>query len=392
MTTFFDQYSRTITFPTPPASTSYIAPKYLVGNVLNGDSPDAYDADGFVYFPDPGDGSGIEQALARAATAPGEVHIRPGTYDLGSGSVVTPLVVTSGCQVTGEGETTLIIARASGDQGVFFVPPRPPPPSPPYLQTTFSNMKIDVPSASGTGTGSDAVVAIFAPSVVTNCIFTVESDLASSLRYVVLGAGDIFGSKYSHTFSNNDVYFSFTLSGGIPPGLGYAAVYFSEVDSTCVTQNKIYANCIPLGSFTRSQSATHAISDNWIETFKKSGDQGPDFAVACDTRSTVTGNYIYHVDGEGPAIEVFGLSAVTGNRIFSPFTASGAPATGPGVSIFGSFNVCSGNIITSGITPPATTSAVILQPLSSENVVVGNVLITGATNNGAASNVIANNS
>ena len=90
---------------TGAATIDRFAPKYLVGNTANGDSPTAYSLDGFQYIPDPGDGTGIQTALGAAAAVPGDVWIRPGTYDLSlnPGAVVCPMVVPPGVLVQGAG-------------------------------------------------------------------------------------------------------------------------------------------------------------------------------------------------------------------------------------------------------------------------------------------------
>jgi hypothetical protein len=95
-----------------------IAPKYLIGNVLAGDSAVAYSTDGFIYLPDPGDGSGIAAALAQP-DGPGDVWIRPGTYDFSLGAVIMPLTIPAGTRVQGAGNTTRLRAKTAGDQGVF---------------------------------------------------------------------------------------------------------------------------------------------------------------------------------------------------------------------------------------------------------------------------------
>jgi hypothetical protein len=94
------------------------APRFLVGNVLAGD-PATPQTGPFRYIPDPGDGSGIALALAEASVlaTQGDVWIRPGTYTRPVGS--TPLTIPPGVLVRGSGATTLIVAAASGDQGVF---------------------------------------------------------------------------------------------------------------------------------------------------------------------------------------------------------------------------------------------------------------------------------
>lgn len=105
----------------PPGTQQvYFAPRIIVGNVLAGDSAVAYDTDGFTYIPDPGDGTGIEAALAALAlVGPGWIHIRRGEYDLASGAVAN-LQVSDGVFISGDGETaTLILGRTDGDQTVF---------------------------------------------------------------------------------------------------------------------------------------------------------------------------------------------------------------------------------------------------------------------------------
>jgi hypothetical protein len=90
---------------TGAATIDRFAPKYLVGNIANGDSPTAYSLNGFQYIPDPGDGTGIQTALGAAAAVHGDVWIRPGTYDLSlnPGAVVCPMVVPPGVLVQGAG-------------------------------------------------------------------------------------------------------------------------------------------------------------------------------------------------------------------------------------------------------------------------------------------------
>lgn len=96
------------------------APKILVGNVPAGDSAVAYSTDGFVYIPDVGDGAGLASALAAIAPNGGDIHIRPGNYDLGLlTSPVSPLVIPAKTFVEGAGPSTRIIGKPANDQGVF---------------------------------------------------------------------------------------------------------------------------------------------------------------------------------------------------------------------------------------------------------------------------------
>jgi len=97
------------------------APKYVVGNIANGDSATAYSTGGFYYFPDPGDGTGIAAALAAATStdpgfvALGDVWIRPGTY-----AVSATLAVPAACTVRGSGPATAISSVANAVPGALF--------------------------------------------------------------------------------------------------------------------------------------------------------------------------------------------------------------------------------------------------------------------------------
>lgn len=96
------------------------APKYVVGNAPAGDTAAAYATGGFIYIEDPGDGTGIEAALALAAVTPGDIALRPGVYDFSTGAAVMPLVVPAGVRVVGSGSGTCELrSKLSGDQGIF---------------------------------------------------------------------------------------------------------------------------------------------------------------------------------------------------------------------------------------------------------------------------------
>lgn len=82
--------------------------KYIVGNALAGDTLIN------CHFLDPGDGSGIAAALAAAVLTQGDVWIRPGTYDLGSGgSPVGRLTIPPGVMVRGAGKDHVTIVTAT---------------------------------------------------------------------------------------------------------------------------------------------------------------------------------------------------------------------------------------------------------------------------------------
>lgn len=135
------------------------APKYLVGNVPAGDSNVASSVNGFNYIPDPGDGSGIALALTQP-DGPGDVWIRPGTYNFGlAGSPTMPLNIKQDTRVQGAGFTTILVAdvRDAKDPGVF------------EMQQSSQLRDIQITSESASGTlGSDSLVTVRAP----NCVLS----------------------------------------------------------------------------------------------------------------------------------------------------------------------------------------------------------------------------
>lgn len=108
------------------AGADRFAPRFIVGNVLNGDSATGFSSGGFTYIPDTGNGNGIFDALKAAAVGGfgnSDVWIRPGVYDFNAagGTNTGPLVVPVGVRVLGAGPTTIIypLSGEHADQGCF---------------------------------------------------------------------------------------------------------------------------------------------------------------------------------------------------------------------------------------------------------------------------------
>jgi len=101
--------------PSALAGGDHFAPKYLVGNVLAGDSA-VPQVGAFRYIPDPGDGTGIALALAEAIASPGDVMIRRGTYTKAAGQL--RFAVPAGVRVYGAGSSTVIIG-SNADNCIF---------------------------------------------------------------------------------------------------------------------------------------------------------------------------------------------------------------------------------------------------------------------------------
>lgn len=95
------------------SSQDRFAPKYLVGNVANGDTAVEYAAGGFFYYADPGTALGaglrLAAALQAAAVKKGDVWIRPGTYLISS-----TLTVPAGVTVRGAGPGVTFIRSVNG--------------------------------------------------------------------------------------------------------------------------------------------------------------------------------------------------------------------------------------------------------------------------------------
>jgi len=169
--------------PPPGDSQDRFAPKYMVGNELAGDTAPAYSAGGFVYILDPGDGTGIEAALALAAINPGDISVRPGVYDFAAGAAVMPLSVPDGVRITGSGPGTCELrSRTSGDQGIFEL----------GTQVGIEDIAFVVQSAGeAIYLGSQAVITNLGDGggYVARCTFSLSLAAASVLRACVLDGG-----------------------------------------------------------------------------------------------------------------------------------------------------------------------------------------------------------
>jgi len=148
-------------------SNDRFAPKYLVGNVPAGDTATTTGtAAGFTYIADPGDGSGIEAALALCATpAGGDVWIRPGLYDLDSGSVVAPLVIPAKTRVQGAGAATTVRGKAEGVQSVFQLA-QDPGSGPAFSQ--LRDLTVEVPNVGQETSGPEGAIMVLSGGTVIN--------------------------------------------------------------------------------------------------------------------------------------------------------------------------------------------------------------------------------
>jgi hypothetical protein len=129
------------------ADADRFAPKYLVGGPSDTAAALA-GTQGFWFFPDTGDGAGIEAALSAAGVLAGDVYIRPGTFDL-TGVASLPLVVPADVRVVGAGSTTVLTHSFSSGPGTVFQL---------GAGAELRDMKIEV-TDTGDGTGNGVVEA-----------------------------------------------------------------------------------------------------------------------------------------------------------------------------------------------------------------------------------------
>lgn len=96
----------------PRFITGILSYRFVVGNALEGDTADMCD------FLDPGDGTGVEAAIAAAAVGGGDIFVRRGSYDFVTGGVITPLSIPTDVRVHGAGVgVTIFRARMSPGVG-----------------------------------------------------------------------------------------------------------------------------------------------------------------------------------------------------------------------------------------------------------------------------------
>lgn len=191
--------------------TDRFAPKYLVGIEPN-DSAAAYASDGFFYFSDPGDGTGLEAALLAAAGDPGDVWVRPGTIILDSAAVALPLAVPASVTLRGSGRTTRIITPgAAGDiLNAFDL----------SGECTLADMVIEssitAPADDG---GSNGVVTVGSgpedsqPTIIRNVVFEFTFDPAAAAA-VTLRSPVFLGGSGARVLAEKC---KFTVAGDVTP-------------------------------------------------------------------------------------------------------------------------------------------------------------------------------
>lgn len=211
------------------ASQIYFAPRIIVGSVGEGDSATPYDTDGFTYIPDTGDGQAIEDALAIAALeTPCWIHIRRGTYDLGTGTVAD-MQVPDGITLTGDGPlATFIQGRTTGNQRVFRF----------EGDGAIRSIGIDVNTGAVGTTGSEVILVDGGRVEFENTSINFDGNSDSDIRYALRVSSS--GVAVIRNWQSRTNSFRTGLGVGIP----FAHLYSVEGASSEVPFGEIYGSDI----------------------------------------------------------------------------------------------------------------------------------------------------
>jgi hypothetical protein len=180
-----------------PSGPDRFAPLVIVGNTLEGDPAVAYTTDEFHYVPDTGNGAGIATAMTLVPASGGRVYIKRGTYTFSNaGGPTGPIAVPTNTTVQGEGRNaTVILGRATGDQGVFTT----------GLFCAVVDMAVGVAAADPAGVTSAAIITSTGRLHMQNVNVSVVASATGTLRYGIRHTG-------AFTLSLHDVAFIATAS------------------------------------------------------------------------------------------------------------------------------------------------------------------------------------
>jgi len=343
---------------TGAATIDRFAPRYIVGGP--NDSDVSYDSDGFTYIPATVTNPTWQAQLQAALNAnPGDVHFRPGTFNL-TGPITVPLSAS----VRGAGRTTIFSTTADGNGtlGAFVL----------RAGSTLSDCVIassalenstdtttlglvyvyqgDVSPVSGTA----HVENVYATYYVDNTLTSVEIACQSIYR-----VGALMGAQFSDCQN--------LLTGTLGAAIFALCGWYADVDSTSLVISSSShagggAGVVELGA---SLSASQiSFTPDGPQTFVGVGVYGEDPSLANVVNSTITevadgycvniynpncvvglsNNYLTSTDVNGlPAFFSAGSGRVVGNSINSSLNAVDTSG-GTGHAI--GFNLCVGNLST----------------------------------------------
>ena len=172
-------------------STDRYAPAIIVGNAPAGDTLLN------CHYLDLGDGEQLQAALIEAGQdqmhPKWDVWIRPGTYDLGAGTLTEPLTIPEEVRVCGAGRRlTKIRTKSLDDQGAFVLLPG----------AALENVRIDVATPTDVCSGSTAVVLAHGMFECRNIDIEFESywDFTEASNAVLRSAFQFGLGGYSYMF------------------------------------------------------------------------------------------------------------------------------------------------------------------------------------------------
>ena len=324
-------------------TTDRFAPKYLIGG--SSDTAAALtNIDGFTYIPY----TGWQAALAAVwSGAPGDVHVRPGTFGLSG-----PLTILAGCSLRGAGQTTIFTTTDTGNGtlGAFSL----------QAGATLSDCKIVATSgATGADSTTFAIVDTFAASAaavyVENVVGSYEREVESTAT--CLGFYRV-ASYINGKFSDCDVTLLGTLTPALPEDslCGWLVVNsaLNALSLTSCSHSGGDAAVVHIGaSLSISQLSAEGTSSVGVGVYGElpsvanivnSNISALDgYAVQVGNLACVAGlsnNYLKTIANTLPAVESVGSGRMVGNSMIA--TASVAPldtSTGQGHVI--GFNVFS---------------------------------------------------
>jgi hypothetical protein len=153
-----------------------------------------------MYIPDPGDGSGIAIALTQP-NGPGDVGIRPGTYNLTGG----PLTVPNNVKVVGAGLTTRIVGAATGNQGAWVL----------GFNSQLRDMDVAVNASDAGSVVSTAVIRSIGAALIENVTVTFATDPGGVLRHGISFEPGVPGPIGGQITTIRDVIVQATTTTGI---------------------------------------------------------------------------------------------------------------------------------------------------------------------------------
>lgn len=279
------------------------APVIIVGNALSGDALFVCD------FLDPGDGSGIEAALAAATAKRGAIWIRAGVYDFNLGTVTGPLTIPTSWAVLGASASSVeLVARHTGEQELFILDP----------DSELRDVQITGQAATGAVTGTQYVTALDR-TVLRSVRFDVTTDANGTIKSALACSGPdvrVDGCEFSVLGQNQSLAIVGTAVGTMIVGCRFT------VDNGAlllIGDDAVVADCVGSGARFADVTGSRVGLDN-VSWDVARGIGQPAAGQACVTLADCALATISHLRLSNPfgvlerGIQLGGLAAVVESR------------------------------------------------------------------------------